>query len=154
MWFSTAEMIDEHPEWEDWEECTPNEDAEELMNLLREDFLQKIRSDLFNRISRGRGGQTQWKFIIGRLSRLPSGERIRLSDNSLKALQNWVDHLNSEDGLDQLKEIGISPPEHVDDLIDLVQSAKTDREMKSDSFRLFLKHRSKILEYLTRVHSG
>ena len=150
MWYSTVQMTDQ--EWEeDWDE-DPNQDFMELMNLLREDYLQRIRSDLFNRIYRVQGGQVQWRFIIGKLSRYPNGELIQLSENSLKALQRWVDYMNSEEGLDELRELGIEPPDHIDSLIDLVQSAKTDRQMKADSFRLFLKHRSRILEYLTRYH--
>lgn len=138
-------------EEEDWEEGDSlYQEYDELMNLLREAFLQKIRSDLFNKISRGPGGQTQWKFIMGIKTRYPDGRRIILSERNRVLLEQCVDYMNTEEGLEELRQLGIEPPEHPDGLIGLIQSAKKDREMKAECFRLFLKYQGQILEYLTR----
>ena len=94
-------------------------------------------------------GATQWAYITGKKSRHVDGRRIQFSDKILKHLWNAVNYLNSEEGLEELKELGISEvPDHIDGLVNLIANARVDRDIKRDQFRLFLKHKHKIMRYL------
>ena len=123
----------------------------EGVDLIKESFWSDLRSSLYKQIAVGAGGSYQWGFITGKKSHYSDGKRIHLSDESFKCLGHTVAYLQSEEGLSELMEHGIPyPPEHIDDLIDLITFAKTDREIKKDQFRLFLKHKNKIMQFLLR----
>lgn len=82
------------------------------------------------------------------------GKRIQLTERNKEKLNNVVDYLNSVEGRDELIQIGITDElNHYDDLIEIIRNAKTKSEIKKDEFRSFLKHKSKIMSYLTRILS-
>ena len=122
-----------------------------MNSVIRESFLTGIRKELFKKICKGDGGSYQWRYIIGKCSRYPDGRRIILTKDTLSELHRVIDYMNSSEGLEELNDMGIDPPTHPDELIHLIQAAKTDREMKSIEFGLFRKHKNQILKYLARV---
>ena len=122
---------------------------EDDINLIHDSFWSSIRASLFKKIAKGTGGQTQWAYIVGKRSRHIDGQRIKFSRKVEKHLWAMVEYLNSEEGLDELMDHGINKaPEHIDDLVDIIANAKTDRDIKRDQFRLFLKHKHKIMKFL------
>jgi hypothetical protein len=122
---------------------------EDDINLIHESFWTGIRASLFKKISKGEGGRYQWTYIIGKISRYPDGARISLSDKSIKYLDKIVTYLNSTEGREELLDIGIKePPEDIDELIGILKFSKNDRTIKKEQFRLFLKHKHKIMKYL------
>ena len=125
---------------------------DEEVDLIKESFWTGIRSSLYKKIIKCKDGGYQWAYITGRKNRYSDGRRISLSKESLAILWGAVGYLQSEEGQEELMDIGIldDTPEHVDDLISLVSGAKTDREIKADQFRLFLKHKHKIMRFLLR----
>lgn len=127
------------------------EEAEEVNGVLRDSYITDLRKGLFKAITMRRGGPTDWAYITGKKSRDKHGRRLVLSEYARSELQKVVDFLNLEENEEELREMGISPPDHIDGLVDLIQNAKTDRVMKADEFRLFQKHKDKILRYLARI---
>lgn len=123
---------------------------EDNKELIRETFWSGVRSILFKKIAvKGKDCSYQWAKITGKKLRYPNGRRIELSDKTKKYLWQMVERLNSIEGLDDLREIGIlEAPEHIDDLINEIGHAKTDREIKREQFRLFLKNKHKIMKFL------
>lgn len=117
--------------------------------LLRDKFWSKIRGDLYKKIMRGAGGKLQWDYVMGIRSRDSTGKKIWLTEKNEKRLQRIVDYLNSEEGRDDLMQIGdMNPPENTDSLIEIIQGASTDRQIKKEELRLFLKYKNRILKYL------
>lgn len=125
---------------------------EDNCNLIRETFWSGVRAVLYKKIGyRGKDCTYQWAKITGKKIKYPNGKRIELSEKAIKHLWHIVEYLNSEEGLDELRSIGIMyPPEHIDDLINEISDAKTDREIKREQFRLFLKNKHKIMKMLLR----
>ena len=122
-------------------------------SLLREGFWARLRATLFNKISKGPGGPDQWAFITGKKRRDSEGNKLYLMEKNFKILERTVEHLNTEGGRDQLMEIQESNiPDSVDDLIDIIQATRTKEEVKRDEFRLFLKHRERIMRYLLKYY--
>ena len=119
--------------------------------ILRESFITQIRRELFKAISQRPGGPQDWAYIVGKKSRDKKGHRIILSDHANTELQKVVDWLNSEEMEEELRELGLEPPDHIDGLVEWIQGAKTDRVMKADEFRLFQKHKNLIIRYLAKV---
>lgn len=130
---------------------TIGEEAEEVNAVLRDSYITGIRKGLFKAICKRRGGPIDWAYITGKKSRGRDGRRITLSKYAQAELQKVVDYLNMEEVEEELRDMGLIPPDHLDDLIDLIQGAKTDRVMKAEEFRLFQKHKEKVLKYLARV---
>ena len=137
------------PEYEEYP--TIGEEAEEVNAVLRDSYITGIRKGLFKAINKRRGGPMDWAFITGKKSREKDGRRITLSKYALRELQKVVDYLNTEEVEGDLREMALTSPDHIDGMIDLIQGAKTDRVMKAEEFRLFQKHKEKILRYLARV---
>ena len=128
-----------------------NADDNEASILIRAKYWSKIRGDLFKKIGRGKGGSTQWGYLAG-IRSWHNGHRIRLTDENKAALEKVVDYLNATEGRDELLDLGIlRPPEDTDELISIIQEAKTDRQIKKEELRLFLKHKMKILRYLSKT---
>lgn len=122
---------------------------EDDINLIQESFWSGIRASLFKKISKGEGGRYQWMYIIGKISRYPDGSKISLSDKSIKYLDKVVTYLNSTEGREELIDIGITDsPEDIDELVGIIRYSKNDRTIKKEQFRLFLKHKHKIMKYL------
>jgi hypothetical protein len=128
------------------------EDNDEMSSLLREAFWSGIRASLYKSICKGGGGFNQWAFITGKKTRDSHGRKIRLFDESIAAMQKVVDYLESTEGQDELKELGITNcPDSPDALMSIICDVKTTNEVKRDEFRAFLSHKHKVLEYLSRV---
>ena len=124
---------------------------EEEVDLIKESFWSSLRSDLYKKIIRDIDGAYQWAYITGKKNYYSNGKRIYLSAQSIKYLSQVVTYLNSEEGVQELMDLGISnPPEHIDELMSILAFSKTDRELKRDQFRLFLKHKHKIMRFLLR----
>jgi len=134
------------------EKCpTIGEEAEEVNAVLRDSYITGIRKGLFKSIRKRKGGNQDWAYITGKESWGKDGLRITLSRHALTELRRVIDHLNTEDMEGELRELGVyPPPDSTDGLISLIQGAKTDRVMKADEFRLFMKHKERILKYLAR----
>jgi len=79
------------------------------------------------------------------------GRRITLSKYAQAELQKVVDYLNMEEVEGDLREMALTPPDHIDELINLIQGAKTDRVMKAEEFRLFQRQISENLLLVARV---
>jgi hypothetical protein len=118
--------------------------------LLRDKFWSKIRGDLYKKVMRGPGGKLQWDYVMGIRSRDKDGKRIRLTEKNEKRLQRIVDYLNSEEGRDELIQLGDTspPPGDTDSLLEIIQGASTDRQIKKEELWLFLKYKNRILKYL------
>ncbi len=71
------------------------------VNIIQESYWSGIRGSLFKKIVKGSGGSNQWFYIIGKKTRYPDGSRIRLSEKSIRYLQQVVDYLNSTEGLQE-----------------------------------------------------
>jgi len=124
----------------------------EMDMLLKDVFWSLIRADIYNKIWKGKGGQTQWAFISGKKSRDKAGQRIRLTDKNMRILQRAVDYLNKTDGLNQLLSLGIKePPECVDDLIEILANSKTRVQTKKEEFQIFIRNREKIMRFLSKM---
>jgi len=123
---------------------------EDDVNLIHASFWSGIRASLFKKIAvKGKGSSYQWAYITGKKSIYPDGQRIQLSRKTEKYLWDMVGYLNSEEGMEELHDLGImEAPDHIDGLINIIADAKTDRDIKRDQFRLFLKHKHKIMKFL------
>jgi hypothetical protein len=76
--------------------------------------------------------------------------KIRLSEKNIAFLEATVQYLNSTEGRDELLDMEIiNPPEHIDDLIEIIQGSMTDRQVKTEIFRLFMSHRHYLLKHLS-----
>ena len=118
------------------------------INLIQESFWSEIRASLYKRILKGKDGGYQWAYITGKKSRYPNGARIQLSERSIKFLWQTVEYLSSSEGLEKLNELGLEAPGHIDELVDIIADTKTDRVIKREQFRLFLKHKHEIMKFL------
>jgi len=131
------------------------EEDYDIGNLMRMLFWSRIRVALYKKICLAKGSQGfyQWEFLMGRLRRDNKGNKIQLSCETRQILESSIDYLNSSESRDEILELGISePPEHIDDLVGMVQGAYTDREAKAEVFRLFMKNKSRLLNYLNRIY--
>ena len=118
-------------------------DEPNVLQLIRDIYWSRIRVTLYKQICKGPDGYNQWAYIMGRKS------KIRLSEKNIAFLEATVQYLNSTEGRDELLEMDIiNPPEHTDDLIDIIQGSKTDKQVKAEIFRLFMSHRHRLLRYL------
>jgi hypothetical protein len=128
------------------------EEADDMASLLRERFWTVIRSSLYKKICKGKGGFTQWAYITGRKSRDSKNRKIVLSKDSLLVLEKIVNYLNSSDGIGELVDVGVlNPPEHYDDLIGIIRESMNVRDMQREEFLAFLKHKNRVLFYLSKV---
>jgi len=126
------------------------EDEDDL-NIIQKSFWSDLRSCLFKKICKGEGGRIQWDYITGKRHRYSDGRKIWLSDRNTKILENIVTYFATEEGKEELEKYDIYPiPEHVDDLMAKLADAIPDRDMKRDEFRLFLKHKHEIMQFLLR----
>ena len=126
------------------------EDEDDL-NIIQKSFWSDLRSYLFKKICKGEGGRAQWDYITGKRHRYSDGQRIWLTEKNTKILEDIVVYFATEEGREELDKYDINPvPEHIDDLIGMLADAVPDREMKRDEFRLFLKHKSEIMQFLLR----
>lgn len=130
---------------------TYGEEGSEKDRVLREElFWSGIRASLYKKINKGKDCRYQWAYITGKINRRRDGSLITLSKENLAHLEHIVDYLNSEEGLDNMSDYGIygASPQDPDDLKSFIAGAMTDRQIKREIFRLFLKHRNKILDFL------
>ena len=132
---------------------TENDEEDiEVSQLMQDVFWSLTRAHVYNKVHKGKGGVTQWSYITGKVSRLKTGERVQLTRKNEKLLWNIVEYLGSEEGRAELIQVGINePPEHIDDLIDILASAKTREQTKKEEFQLFLKYRERILNFLSKL---
>lgn len=115
------------------------EELEQETRLKKLCFYTGLRSHLFNKVTRKSGGVQQWKHILGVCNRHRNGEIISLSKSVERELWKLVEYYNSEEGLDVIRELGIDPPDHPDDIKAWVQNSKTARELNSIIFKYVLK---------------
>jgi hypothetical protein len=126
------------------------EDPDDL-NIIQKSYLSHLRSSLYKRICKGKGGRIQWDYITGKRTRHADGRRIWLTDKNTKILEKLVDYYATDEGREELEKYDIHPiPEHIDDLMAMLDGAPLDREMKRDEFRLFLKYKDEIMQFLLR----
>ena len=116
------------------------------INLEKEFFLQQLRSSAYKNICKGKGGLTQWRRIVGKANRDSKGKIITLSNTTITYLQRIVDYFNISEGMEELQSMDIGIPEHIDDLIDLIQSAKTYDQMRDEIVSQLFKKFRKILK--------
>lgn len=120
--------------------------TDDRVSLKKDLFLQKIRSNAYKKLSKGKGGLTQWLHITGVRSKDSRGKKIYLNDRSLKYLERIVSYYQSTEGKADLLDVGmVYPPQDVDDIIDWIQGASNDRGMKRRLFNYFLRNIKDIL---------
>jgi hypothetical protein len=124
---------------------------EDDLDLIQKTFWSDLRAELYKKICRGEGGYNQWALITGKKTRYPDGQRIRLSDKTVRYLQEVVDFFGTAEGREDLEMAGITKiPEHIDDITGMIGDALVDRAIKREQFRLFLKHKYRIMRFLLR----
>jgi hypothetical protein len=129
-------------------------ECNEMNQLQIDQFWANLRSNLYKQICVGKGGANQWAYITGKRFKDSKGNKIQLTEQNKEKLNNLVDYFSSSEGSDELFQIGISDSfNHYDDIIEIIRNAKSKTEIKKDEFRSFLKHKSKIISYLTRILS-
>lgn len=127
-----------------------DEDPDDL-NIIQKSYWSDLRSYLFKKICKGKGGRTQWEYITGKRSRNADGTRIQLTEDNTRILESLVAYYETDEGREELDKYDIHPiPEHPDDLIEKISEALPDRKMKREEFKLFLKHKDKIMRFLLR----
>lgn len=114
-------------------------------------FLAGLRAGLYRRLRAGPGGATRWAEVIGRRSRRPDGTRIERDEKTTAALAAATAYLHTEEGLAEWRAAGLpgDPPDHPDDLADLLRRAPTDREAKREFFNACREARGRIVDFLT-----
>ena len=119
------------------------------IQVFKEDkVLTDIRSALYKKICNGSAGSLkEWKYIIG----VESAKNVQLKKETVEYLRSVVEYLNSDEGKQDIKDVGISL-DHYDDLIELVRSSKNKRQLKNGEFLIMMKNRRKIIDYLTRSY--
>lgn len=128
------------------------EEESEMQVLLRDIFWSFLRASLYNKIWKGRGGYTQWCRVTGKRSKDRTGQKIELTKKTQNILWRTVDYLNTTEGLEQLQDIGVTePPEHIDDLIEILSDAKTREQTKKEEFQFFLKNRERLLRFFAKM---
>lgn len=121
------------------------------LNIIQKSYWSDLRSYLFKKICKGKGGRTQWEYITGKRSRNADGTRIQLTEDNTRILESLVAYYETDEGREELEKYDIHPiPEHPDDLIEKISEALPDRKMKREEFKLFLKHKDKIMRFLLR----
>jgi hypothetical protein len=127
------------------------EEIEEEMDLRKELFWSGIRASLYKKVHNEKDCYHQWAFITGKKSRYPDGSKITLSKKNINHFERTVGYLNSEEGQDNMHLYGIfeDSPEDVDSLMEFVSGAMIDRKIKKEIFNLFIKHRDRILDFLS-----
>jgi len=107
-------------------------------------FFSRVRSGLFNQITRATGGCRQWRYIIGK-KRFYNGNPIRIDKRVESILWKVVNYYNTTEGLEELKVLGIEPPEHFDDIIGWIQMSSNSKELDRMIFRYILRRFRKSL---------
>jgi hypothetical protein len=126
-------------------------DDNDDLNIIQRSYWSEMRSHLYKKICKGEGGRAQWDYITGKRSREADGRRIRLTAKNEKYLQAIVDFFDTEEGRLELEKYDIHPiPDHIDGLMEMLCEAPLDREMKREEFKLFLKHKHEIMQFLLR----
>ena len=129
-------------------------DEPNVLQLIRDIYWSRIRATLYKQICKGSDGYNQWAYIMGRKRTDSQRNKIRLSEKNIAFLEATVQYLNSTEGRDELLDMGIIyPPEHIDDLIDIIQGSMSDRQVKAEIFRLFLNNRHRLLRYLNNYYA-
>jgi hypothetical protein len=128
------------------------EEENEVHSLMQDVFWSFTRLHLYKEICKGKGGSTQWAFITGKKSRDKLGKRIQLTDKNISILQRTVDYFNTEEGIEELLNLGITtPPDHIDDLVSIIADSPTREQTKKEEFKMFLKYRERIFKFLSRI---
>ena len=117
----------------------------EIQSFKHDLILTDIRSALYKRICIEKGSLKEWKYIIG----IESAKNVQLKQETIDYLNNVVDYLNSEEGKVEIQEMGLSL-EHHDDLIELIRDSKNKRQLKNEEFRIIMKNRKRMINYLVR----
>lgn len=122
-----------------WEELEVKKLFDEELEVKRAIFFSSTRSSLYRKIIAQPKGLEQWRMIIGKLSRSSDGRRIQLTDCSKKVMQVLVDYYNETEGLEELQEIGVQAPDHVDSIVSWVSDALTAKQLSAVTFKFALK---------------
>jgi hypothetical protein len=132
-------------------ECEGHEIDVEKDNqkFLEESFWSCVRANLYKKICKGKGGGIQWAYITGKRSYDSNNYKISLTEKNIKLLENTAESFNTEEGLNYLKQYGVyEVPQNSDDLITILQQSKTKSDIKKEEFKLFLKHKERLIEYI------
>jgi hypothetical protein len=111
-------------------------------------ILTDIRSNLYKKICKGEGGLNQWKYIIGIKSMDASRNKIKLTKRNIQYLEQVVHYLNGE-GKSDIETFGITLYNY-DDLIELIRNSKTVKQLKNDEFRMILRNKKRLVNFLCR----
>ena len=94
----------------------------------REEFLQRVRSDAFKKISRR--SMNQWRVLRGM-------KRGRLDMWVYRYLERVAEYFGDRtEGIDECRLHGIELPDHADDIVDWINAALTWDELDAWRFRL------------------
>lgn len=92
----------------------------------RHEFFQRIRSEAFKNISRR--SMNQWRILMGY-------RRGKLDSKTYRFLERAVEYFSdSEDGINECRFLGITPPDYADDIIEWIQNALTFDEFDTIRF--------------------
>ncbi|MDO8641456.1 MAG: hypothetical protein Q7R33_07955 [Nitrosarchaeum sp.] len=108
-----------------------------IQRLLIDYFFYRIRADVYIRLRETRQSQ-QWKYIIGQITRDEKGYRVSLTRETQSILNGIVEYYQGE-GLSEIQELGISEPDHYDDVISWIREAPTNHEMSHRAFRVAMR---------------
>jgi hypothetical protein len=122
-----------------YEELEVKKLFDEELEVKRAIFFSSTRSSLYRKVIAQPKGLEQWMMIVGKLSRSSDGRRIQLTDHSKKVIQVLVDYYNETEGLEELKEIGVQAPEHVDSVVSWISGALTSKQLSAITFKYALK---------------
>jgi hypothetical protein len=119
-----------------------DDEVDDLMTkdveIKRAIFFSRLRSSLYRKIISQVGGLEQWLFITGKKSKTSDGRSIRLSLHSVRVLEEIVAWCESTDGMIELVRVGVTAPEHPDDVVNWVQEALTSKELSKYTFKFAL----------------
>ena len=117
---------------------------EDDYDIRKVSFFSRMRSALFNQITRDKDGCWQWRMLTGKASRYPDGCRIKMDERVESILWGTVSYCQSEEGKEELMELGLETPEHPDDVAQWISESPTNRELSNEVFRFVLKKYRKL----------
>ena len=103
----------------------PFQDEQDLHELKVDHLLMRVRSSVFSKLRRD---WPQWRSVSG-------NGRAKLTQKTQDILDNIAAYYMSSEGIIELIELGIDPPENGDDIMIWVQCADTYDEWDDKAFK-------------------
>ena len=108
--------------------------------MKRAYFFSAIRSKVYKKLlGTNLYYVTQWTKLTGARERYNDGSPIKLDDITISILNDILDDMQSDRGVELLNRLSIEIPDHYEDIVEWIRMGKSQKQLNDVMFKYFLK---------------